>query len=317
MFVAGIFIGSLGLFAWIYNSNSVFGLQKVHPNRSDFKFINPLLAVDTFERKELLEDKALGSRLENFIAAQKRQQNIKEISLYFRDLEPGRWVGINENFQFSPGVLLKVPIMMAYLKRAEPGLENLQKTLVYRRQSSPKLREDDGLVEGESYTIEDILRTMINGEGDGVAAFLFDNIPISYLNDIYSDLGINYGEDKENEDFITTKQYSLFFRVLYNATYLNRAMSEKALEILNGTDTTYGLSAVLPKDIKVSHKYRLRLFKKNQYEGHDCSIVYFPNHPYVLCAAVIGDDRFMIQDTLKSLGQLVYQNMQKVYSLTK
>ena len=43
----------------------------------------------------------------------------RKISFYYRDLNHGAWIGINENEKYTPSSLLKVTIMIAYFKEAE------------------------------------------------------------------------------------------------------------------------------------------------------------------------------------------------------
>ena len=54
-FLTGIFIGGLGIFAWMFNDGTVFGLMKIHSGKSEYKYINPLLAVDSSEKKQFLQ----------------------------------------------------------------------------------------------------------------------------------------------------------------------------------------------------------------------------------------------------------------------
>ena len=75
------------------------------------------------------------------------------------------------------------------------------------------------------------------------------------LGDVFRDLDISVPSDYAQQYFISAKNYSLFFRVLYNATYLSREMSEKALGLLSKTVFRDGLTAKLPSSVVVSHKF--------------------------------------------------------------
>jgi len=300
-FLAGSFMGILGFFIWLFNGGSVLDIKKIHPAKSNYKFINPLLAVDVFEKKEFLEALSLRNKISSLIDQEKSKNNIKEAAVYYRDIEPGRWVGINERLNFSPGNLLKIPIMMAYFKQSESDSSLLKKTLMFN---------------GTPTTIEDLVRTMIIDDDSDAANLLFDNIDQNSLDEIYSDLGIEFIETKENSDYISLKDYSLIIRFLYNATYLNRENSEKALELLSETTPGLGIDTGLEKDIVVAHKYRTRTFVekgKELVEIHDCGIVYFPKHPYLLCMFSIGENQDIIDNMFKEVGQLTYQDMKNNY----
>jgi hypothetical protein len=54
---------------------------------------------------------------------------------------------------------------------------------------------------------------------------------------VYTELGVPLpkNNDNPNEEFISVKDYASFFRILYNASYLNREYSETALKLLSET----------------------------------------------------------------------------------
>lgn len=230
-FLAGIFLGGLGLYVWLFQGSPILSIQKIHPAKSsNYKFINPLLAVDVEEKKAFLEDKILESRIRKITDREKNNGSIRQSYVYFRDFETGRWTDWETDFNFSVGTLLKIPIMIAYFKNAESDPDTLNEKLIYH--SRPPLFPASAtkpLEEGGSYTVENLIEAMIIDNDDGASEVLFDHIDLLSLNDVYSDLGIQFPENKTDEDFINIKQYTLFMRVLYNATYLNRNYSEKAL----------------------------------------------------------------------------------------
>src|SRR4051812_6781608 len=67
---------------------------------------------------------SLKNKLEDFINEEVKSGEIKEASMYFRDLENGPTLGLNEHASFAPASLLKVPVFLTYLKLAEdnPGI---------------------------------------------------------------------------------------------------------------------------------------------------------------------------------------------------
>ncbi len=190
---------------------------------------------------------------------------------------------------------------MAYFKAAESNSGLLNKTLMFN--DTP-------------VTMEELVRTMIIDDDNDATNLLFDNIDQNSLDEIYSDLGIEFIETKEALDYISVKDYSLVLRFLYNATYLNRAYSEKALELLSETTPGQGIDTGLEKSLVVAHKYRDRTFVdggNNLVEAHDCGIIYFPNYPYLLCMASVGKNKETVDNLFKEVGQLTYQDMKNNY----
>lgn len=314
-FIAGLVLGALGLYAWFFNGNNLLGFKKLHPANSFYEFISPLVALETIEQKEFSETRPLENKIKKVLAQKEYSGEIFQSSIYFRDIEPGRWIEINGDQKFSPGLLLKIPIMIAYFKEAETAPNVLTKQVVYHRQPGAKINDD--LEEGVLYSIEDLIQIMIASEDNDAAVTLFDNIDNNSLNEIYSDLGINFKEDKLNEDYLTTKSYALIFRVLYNATYLNRTMSEKALKLLSQTPVV-GIAHGLPNNVKVAHKYRSRIFNKDGKEVaevHDCGIIYLPEHSYLLCIAGLGAHGSLVDKMIREVSDVIYLDMKEKYKI--
>ena len=109
-------------------------------------------------------------------------------------------------------------------------------------------------------------------------------------------------------DFISPKTYALFSVALYGSTYLNRFDSEKALELLAQVEYKDGLVAGVSNNVAVAHKFgEYGTTNDNQNfvrEFHDCGVVYYPNHPYLLCIMTKGSDINSLQRKLKSINCL-------------
>lgn len=119
---AGIGVGFLA--GYIFNQSPQEKYSELHKNpANEYKFINPLLQCDDIENisnKKILDMK---KQVENFIGEETGKNNITFAAVYFRDLNNGPWFGINEKEYFSPGSLLKLPLMISIFKAAEsnPG----------------------------------------------------------------------------------------------------------------------------------------------------------------------------------------------------
>lgn len=316
-FIAGIFMGGLGSYLGL--STTAPFLQRIHSQSSRYRYINPLLGVDIPNSKQFLKDATLELEMQGLINQAERNQHISDAAIYFRDIEAGYWVGINEASVFSPGKLLKIPIMITYFKLAEshPGI--LEKEIAFTERT-PHNEElffpSDRLVIGQTYTVNDLIERMIVFGDDDAADLLFDNVDKSSLNEVFSDLGIQFREDKETNDVIPLKFYSLFFRVLYNATYLNRDLSEKALRLLVLADNSVGIAAALPNDLGTANRYGGRSYVNHgvkYFEMYDCGIIYHPGHPYLLCSVVRGPNIAYLKTFLKELGARVYTEMSYKY----
>jgi beta-lactamase class A len=279
-------------------------------HQSGYKYISPLLACSDTKLSGL-EDYDLKNNITSLIDKKINSGEVRYLSLYFRDLNNGPWIGINENEKFSPASLLKVPLMMAYLKLAEddPGiLERKIKIEESMTQSFPQnIIPEKKIVSQQEYPVEELIASMIKYSDNTAANALLNNIPAKDLGKIYSDLSIKLPGTDGQENFMTVRDYSAFFRVLYNASYLNREMSEKALSLLTTSTFNNGLVAGLPVDTTVAHKFGERVLP-NAKQLHDCGIVYHRQKNYLICIMTRGDDFTKMENTIKDLAALIYKN---------
>lgn len=146
---------------------------------------------------------------------------------------------------------------------------------------------------------------MIIYSDNQAANTLINHIDINILNKIYLDLGIKSPEDGQPENFMSVRDYASFFRILYNASYLNRDMSEQALKILTHSQFNQGLSAGVPTQVPVAHKFGERVILGDK-QLHDCGIVYKENMPYLLCIMTRGNDFNKMSSTIREISGLVY-----------
>jgi beta-lactamase class A len=324
LFGLGISLGTIITGNNLRKKNNLIAAQTkpVHSSSVDYKFINPLLGYDTAKATEFGEYQDLQDKLQKKVDSELSNSAITKFSVYFRDLSRGRWLGVNEDEQFSPASLLKVPLMMAYYRVSESNPDILNKSIKFVGGSDinsiETIKGSQHIQVGTSYTVDELINYMIIYSDNDALALLYNNIDPKDLTKFYNDFGILLPDvEGSPQDFISPKTYGLFFRVLYGATYLNRLDSEKALELLAKVEYTNGLVAGIPINVDTAHKF-------GEYgsvvggqivsrELHDCGIVFYPNHPYLLCVMTKGADLNNLQRIIKETSQIVYDAMKKTY----
>lgn len=280
-----------------------------------YEYINPLLECDI--AKESIP------RYFSFESETKRQ--IKKIlddypnttlALYFRNLNNGPWFGINEEEEFIPASLLKVPVMIAYLKQAEADPSILEQRLTaidkkgvnYRQNIAPSSQVEIG----KSYTVSELLHYAIAHSDNYATITLIDGLTVEKINKVYTDLNLPLpGETNETNAFeaaVSVKNYASFFRILYNASYLNEQMSEYALKMLTEVDFRDGIVAEIPPDVKVAHKFGERGLK-DSVQIHDCGIVYAPNYPYLICIMTRGSNIAENEELIAETSRIIFKEV--------
>lgn len=295
---------------------------------SGYEFINPLIDFDNVDFIKTKEAKDLEKQLSTYIKEQmeKEASVVDNVSLYYRDLNTGIWVGINEKEGYALASLTKVPVMIAHYKIAEKNPNHLKQEFTYTVDpnlyvSNNPLRIDDNregentLKEGETYTLDEFINQLIVYSDNTVLPFLLlDETYVTYLDKVFSDLGLPNPYMTDDENLITVKEYSAFFRVLYNSTYLNKEMSSKALELLSRVSFDDGLAKGLPKDIVLANKFGARKYtteKGNIEQLHDCGIIYHPRKPYLLCIMTRGSRTTVQTRIISDLSSIVYSIVDK------
>jgi beta-lactamase class A len=301
-FVIGLFIGFFAKYA-LSSSGSAFLAEANLDDTTSvcarengaYQFTNPLLLCNSAQDSASSQYSKLNDQITSFIQNSTTQTyaknaDVETVSVYYRDLNSGKWFGINENEQYSPASLLKVPVMIAYYKQAQTDAGFLTSKLTYTgatdSNTDETFKSQYDIVPG-TYTVSDLIKAMIVNSDNNALDLLSQDLNQSILNQLYTYLGVPV-DANNNADFMTAMSYSQFFRILYNATYLSKVNSENALELLVSADFPDGLRAGVPASIPIAQKFGER---SDQYPDgvvqerdlHDCGIVYYPSNPYLLC----------------------------------
>ncbi|MBV9349422.1 MAG: serine hydrolase [Patescibacteria group bacterium] len=260
---------------------------------------------------------ALKAKLASVVAKETKDGNADRISVFTVAFRSGEWAGVNENDTYDPASLLKVPIMIAYLQWAETNPSVLEQQFSYSgddQNANEYFKSANDIRPGVAYTANDLLAHMIGNSDNNAALLLENSIPKDQLTKVYTDLKLSVPSGAAaTPDYISAVQYAYFFRVLYNATYLDRFYSEKALDLLSLPDFTEGIVAGLPAKTVTAQKFGERSVVANNVlmnrELHDCGIVYKPNDPYLVCVMTQGTNFNALTGVIKDISALVYQNM--------
>ena len=140
---------------------------------------------------------------------------------------------------------------------------------------------------------------------------------------VFSDLGIDPASLTSTPDNVTVKDFSIMLRALYNATYLNRDDSERALELLSEADFSEGIDSGVPNRIQVAQKFGESSIEAPDgsvasKELNDCGIIYYPSHPYLLCIMTRGngDDTKGLEEAIATVSGMVFKDVQAKYPET-
>lgn len=304
-FVAGFFT------FYLYEEGGPHSIGELRDS-GKYKYISPLLACSEAPALLPREVKETEDEVRAIIDTSIRSGVVSEAAVYFRDLTNGPWFGINEDTTFVPGSLLKVPMMMAYLSQYEKDPSIAAKDIVYDHRLSNAVQNvavAHPLVIGERYQPDALLEKMITESDNESAYLLYSLVDQAEVEKVYTELGLEAPFAGSDYD-IRVRDYSTFFRILYNATYLSPESSERALTLLTQADFDEGIAAGVPENIAIANKFGERDYTGTELvQFHDCGIVYAPQRPYVLCVMTRGKDIQSLEKVVQNISKAVYTNI--------
>lgn len=235
------------------------------------------------------------------------------MAVYFRDLNNGPWFGINEREEFIPASLLKLPTLMGMLRWAEAEPSILEKKISFTSVEDPKRQyftPSQEVQPNTEYTVLDLNQRMIRQSDNTAARILRGLMGNERYQDIFDVLGVPSSTDQPTN--LRVKDYATFFRILYNASYLQPATSEFALQLLTETEFNQGLAAGVPRPTVVAHKFGESWESPtSDHQLHDCGIIYYPNHPYLLCVMTRGKDFDELAGVIADISRVAFQNVER------
>lgn len=313
--VMGVAIGFAAHVAMLKFKRNCNGTGYVERREGQTRYINPLLACDVAEdvirAPELIPFK---NKIETYLNTRIDTRLSKTVSVYFRELNDGYWFSIGDEEKFTPASLRKVPLMIALLKQAEQENGLLDRRVKFDLANDFNLNQNikpsKTLVKGNEYTVRDLIYRMMVYSDNNAFTFLTKLVDPAQFDKVYSRLRLQNPRVQNDDDFLSVQTYESFFRVLYNASYLSREASDWALEIMSKSEFRSGLVAGVPANITVSHKFGEKSDANNgTVQLHDCGIIYYPQHPYLLCVMSQGPNFEVLDDVIAEISRISFETV--------
>jgi beta-lactamase class A len=300
-----VLLSAAALFPGPCLSGSAAAATPLQPER----LTNPLLKYVKFR-----ELRPFMPVIEARIARAVADGEAESAAVYFRSLSEGMWFGIGEKDKFAPASILKVPIMMAYYKMAEKDRPILEKKLKYVR-TEPETQTDfapSPAKSGRSYTVEQLIGFMIANSDNDAGTALISGLPMQNFIDTFHNFGIDVNRITAQDEFVSLKKVASLLRVLYNASYLNEKMSERALGHLLHSTFQEGIRAGVPPEYPVAHKFGIRTDKGGESRQlHEVAIVYYHGNPYLLAVMTKGKaaDHSRLAGLIKDISAMIFHEV--------
>ena len=276
-----------------------------------YQFTRPLLfAEGECESKNLSDIKSeISTKLEQL----KSSGVINSASVYLRIFQNGEWTSYNSTEKFNPGSLMKVPVMMTYLKMADKNPEFLKSRIKFIPDDSyiPNQTYNSKSIEpGKEYSVKELLNYMIVYSDNNATHLLNERMDVAIFKKMFVDIGIPEPNVSDRFYQISARDYSEFFKVLFNASYISKEMSDYALGLLANSDYKDGFLNAVPKELIVAHKFG-EGGTQQLHELHESGIFYINSKPYLLTVMTRGSELKNLPHILNDVSGMVYSYMTK------
>ena len=283
-----------------------------------FSFLNP--AVDIIKKENLIVN---FQELRELLQSKYESRKDYIVSIYFEYLPTGANISTHKDEKIWPASLIKIPVAMAVMKKVQDGKWKLTNELVIMDED--KDNQYGNLYKkptGTTISIKELLEeSLINS--DNTAHFvLLRNLESEELEDVYNHLGLDdiiealkrSKNDEANDNRMTAKRYTIFFRSLYNATFLDVEHSQMFLDILEHAPRDL-LGSGIPESVPFVHKTGIRT---DEAVRADSGIVYVEGRPYLLTVMIQKNDKKAFDEEevnaiFKEIGREVYTHVTKIH----
>lgn len=162
--------------------------------------------------------------------------------------------------------------------------------------------------EGERTKISvwNLVKTMILTSDNTAKNALRRQLSDMEINSVFAHIGIPNPYIESNGSLVSPRGYSRIFKSLYLSTFLNPKESEKLLDVATDTAMENLISAGVPPEIQVAHKFGERP------DGlSDCGIIYHPQNPYYLCIMIKEMEIPKAKELIADLSGIIYDFVSK------
>jgi len=165
---------------------------------NNFRYTKPILYVE--KNTESAKYSSLKSGINSIVEKYKTDGSLNSASVYIRDFNNGEWMELNPQESYQPGSLLKVPILITYLKMNEKDPNTLDSYVISKKTYYGGVKQNiltKSIKVGQRYKVKELLHYMI-ANSDNNATYLLSE----YMDaNIYKKVTTNRQKNKKEGYF--------------------------------------------------------------------------------------------------------------------
>lgn len=275
---------------------------------SDFQYIKPYVYGEF--KDETAEFPEVKTELARITDSLVQAGMANKISVHFRELETGNWLGIHESEHFHPASLMKVPLLLAMLRKFQNDPSVFDQKIKYVRPEGgaiqPQYFISDSIQSGQTYTVHELLYHMVANSDNNATYALASRFDNEQVLKVFETLGLPKPVEDDLRFTISPKEYSRIFYAIFNSSFLAPEYSEYAAELMANCSFKEGFRKGFPKHVKLWHKFGEWRHAGFDYELHESGVVYLGNKPYSLTVMTKGGDTQNLATSIAILTNRLY-----------
>jgi beta-lactamase class A len=291
------------------NTNVTLPCKHYESRLNGFNHIKPVLLSEQDCESEQLDP--IKNEIKAFIETEQNSGRLTSASVYLKLFSKDEWTSYNGDELYHPASLNKVAVLISYLHAAESYNSLLDEKLLFEKHDNTlpiQYYTSKTLKPGTSYAIRDLLHYMIAYSDNDATQLLLKHIDFNFYTKTFTDIGLPKPGLNFDESMVSVKQYSLFMKVLYNASYISIPASEFATDMLAECDFKEGLVKKLPSNVQIAHKFGECRYD-DVYELHESGIIYIGDNAYLITIMTKGPDRKNLSEVIGNISNLVYTKL--------
>lgn len=276
-----------------------------------YRNIRPVLLVESAERSEALEPMrtALLSEIERL----KKSGDLTQASLFIKEFDYGNWTSVGDEVKYHPASLMKVILMMGYLRFAENNPALFEEKWLFEKnvdiQEFPQYYETKAIEPGKEYTVHELLLFMIAHSDNNATRLLASRLDKSVLQKMFVEFGLTPPESFDMGLTMSAREYSTFLNAIFNASNLSPEYAEYAADLLGQCSFKEGFGKGFPPNTRMWHKFGQWKSGVLDHELHESGIVYIKDKPYLITIMSQGKSTDKLAEIIRNFCDIIYNQV--------
>ncbi len=276
----------------------------------EYSHIKPLAKEQIDEAAAFLP---LKHDLKGLIDSLRKAGMLTQASVYFREFDNRDWIAVNRDEQYHPASLMKVALLIAYLRNAQANPAMLKQELTYNTPPLTPINTQfypaPAIEPVKKYTIHELLYYMIANSDNHATWVLASHFDQHILKKLFADFCLPEPVGNDLSFTLTAKEFSVFVKTIYTSSCLSPEFSEYAAQLMSNCHFKDGFVRGLPKDTRMWHKFGEWRSPGHDFELHESGIVFVDDEAYLLTVMTRGKDTNKQAAAISAIARKVYEHI--------